>query len=62
MKERDLSTTDDELRELAIRLDRVRPNTATVVVPRDALAHIIVDHSRMSRELFVDRFKRNGGP
>jgi hypothetical protein len=60
MKERDLSTTDRELHRLAEELDRVRSTSTTVKVPRDALAHLIVDHSRMSRELFIDRFKQHG--
>ena len=57
MKERDLSTTDHELHRLAEELDKVRSNSTTVKVPRDALAHLIIDHSRMARELFMERFK-----
>lgn len=59
MKEKDLSTTDRELHRLAEELDKVRSTSTTVKVPRDALAHLIVDHSRMSRELFVERFKHS---
>lgn len=59
MKEKDLATTDRDLHRLAEELDKVRSTSTTVKVPRDALAHLIVDHSRMSRELFVDRFKHD---
>lgn len=59
MKERDLSTTDRELHRLAEELDKVRSSSTTVKVPRDALAHLITDHSRMSRELFMERFKHD---
>jgi hypothetical protein len=58
MKEKDLSLTDGELRQLAVELDKVRSTATTVRVPRGALAHIIADHSRMARELFVDRFHK----
>jgi hypothetical protein len=58
VKEKDLTTTNDELRKLAVELDKVRSNSTSVRVSRDALAHLIVDHSRMARELFVDRFHR----
>jgi hypothetical protein len=58
MKEHDLNTTDRELHRLAEELDKVRSTSTTVKVPRDALAHLIVDHSRMAKELFVDRFHR----
>jgi hypothetical protein len=44
MKEKDLSTTDRELHRLAEELDKVRSTSTTVKVPRDALAHLIVDH------------------
>jgi hypothetical protein len=59
MREKDLSTTDRELHRLAEELDKVRSTSTTVKVPRDALAHLIVDHSRMSRELFMERFKHD---
>ncbi len=57
MKEKDLRTTLDELHQLAADLDKVRSNSTTVRVSRDALAHLIVDHSAMANELFVSRFK-----
>lgn len=58
MRERDLSTTESELHQLSVELDKVRSTSTSVRVSRDALAHLIVDHSRMARELFVDRFHR----
>lgn len=57
MKEKDLRTTLDELHKVAEELDKVRSSSTTVRVSRDALAHLLVDHTAMAHELFVSRFK-----
>jgi hypothetical protein len=58
MKERELSTTIDTLDDLWIALDKLRSTSKSVTVKREALAALLIDHSKMASELFSAKYKR----
>jgi hypothetical protein len=48
-----IETSPDEYHDLATILGRTRKGSATVTVPREAFAHLLIDHSRLCGELRV---------
>lgn len=60
LRQEHLSTSLAALEALWGRYDKTRSTSATVTVPKDALAAILLDHGRMARELFPSiRLPRN---
>jgi hypothetical protein len=52
LKECDLASTVNDLDTLWATLDKVRSTSKAVTVDKRALTAVLLDHSRMARELF----------
>ncbi len=50
MKYEDALCTQEQFEELHRALDKVRSNSKTVRVPKDALRNLLIDHSELWRE------------
>lgn len=44
-------TSDDEFQALHEALNKTRSTSSTLRVPRDAIAHILMDHARLAQLL-----------